>query len=286
MREKILGSLGVAQVLTQQPFDICKVRQVLDCRKNPKYQNLFDLVKQIYQHEGILAFYKGTLSPLIGIGACVSIQFGVLEIAKRFLRNHVLEKGEDISFSWDLLVGAIAGLANSVVSIPAEHIRIRIQIQTTSNRVYSGSIDAFKKIYSKHGIRGVYSGTEVTIHREIVAYAIYFAVYDELMKYLNPGGNFNILASVSSGGAAGFFSWLISYPFDVAKTKIQSSSLENPEFKSAWDAYKKIHYSEKGLKKWFPGIGVCLLQSVPVNSVTFLTYEAVNRGLKRYKEKF
>lgn len=274
----------MAQVLTQQPFDTCKVRQVIDDRKNPKYKNLFDLIKQTYTNEGLSAFYKGTMTPLIGVGACVSIQFGVCELLKRLLRTYYLEKNQEISFFLDLLVGGIAGFANSVVSIPAEHMRIRIQIQTTGAKLYSGSIDAFRKIYARHGIRGVFSGTEVTIHREIVAYAVYFGVYDEMMKKLNPGNNFNLMASVYSGGLAGFLSWLFSYPFDVAKTKVQSDSIEFPKYFSAWDTYKKIHYSEPGFKKWFPGLGICLFQSVPVNSVTFVVYEVVNRSLKNFKD--
>ena len=46
------------------------------------YHGTADAIKKTAS-EGLSAFYKGTVSPLIGVGACVSIQFGVLEGMKR-----------------------------------------------------------------------------------------------------------------------------------------------------------------------------------------------------------
>lgn len=103
----------------------------------------------ILKNEGPLAFYKvcrfvcctpdslrvtphqGTVSPLIGIGACVSIQFGVLEYTKRYFaeQNRLAGLGGDegklLTASQLIIAGSLAGIANSVVSGPVEHIRIR-----------------------------------------------------------------------------------------------------------------------------------------------------------------
>jgi hypothetical protein len=70
---------GVAQVLIGQPFDIVKVR----LQTTQQYTGALDAATQIYKNEGALAFYKGTLTPLIGIGACVSVQFGGFHYARR-----------------------------------------------------------------------------------------------------------------------------------------------------------------------------------------------------------
>jgi solute carrier family 25 (mitochondrial carnitine/acylcarnitine transporter), member 20/29 len=74
---------------------------------------------------------QGTLSPLLGIGVCVSIQFGVIEYMKRFYAAINLKngtggsEGKNLSGGQLLVAGVCAGLANSVVSGPVEHIRIR-----------------------------------------------------------------------------------------------------------------------------------------------------------------
>ena len=38
---------------------------------------MVQIFKEIVKKEGIHGFYKGTLSPLMGVGASTSIQFGV-----------------------------------------------------------------------------------------------------------------------------------------------------------------------------------------------------------------
>ena len=70
---------GIAQVLIGQPFDIIKVR----LQTTSDYKGAADCATQILKKEGPSAFYKGTLTPLIGIGACVSVQFGAYNYARR-----------------------------------------------------------------------------------------------------------------------------------------------------------------------------------------------------------
>lgn len=68
---------------------------------------------------------------MLGIGVCVSIQFGVLEYAKRIFTVQNLARGEGgeegkmLSGGQLVIAGVAAGLANGVVSGPVEHIRIR-----------------------------------------------------------------------------------------------------------------------------------------------------------------
>lgn len=79
----------------------------------------------------LLGRKKGTLTPLLGIGLCVAIQFGALEATKRRMAEANLaagkggEGGATLSGPQLATAGAIAGLANGVVSGPVEHIRIR-----------------------------------------------------------------------------------------------------------------------------------------------------------------
>lgn len=112
------------------------------------YNGMVHCAGGILKNEGPLAFYKvsynvfsnymlvliclqGTLTPLLGIGVCVSIQFGALEYAKRIFANQNLaagrggEGGKSLTASQLFTSGVFAGLANGVVSGPVEHIRIR-----------------------------------------------------------------------------------------------------------------------------------------------------------------
>lgn len=70
------------------------------------------------------------MTPLLGIGVCVSIQFGALEYAKRIYATQNAaaglggEGGKTLTGSQLFVSGVFAGLANGVVSGPVEHIRI------------------------------------------------------------------------------------------------------------------------------------------------------------------
>jgi solute carrier family 25 carnitine/acylcarnitine transporter 20/29 len=168
------------------------------------YSGLADCAGSLLKNEGPLAFYKGTLTPLLGVGACVSIQFAAAERTKRYFIGRNKETGAGgadgtwLTGGQFALAGVAAGLANSVVSGPVEHIRIRefcrllpnllllngsgLQTQSAKNPVYNGPLDAFKKIYSQHGIRGIYKGQVATLYREASSYALYFFTYEMLMQ--------------------------------------------------------------------------------------------------------
>lgn len=69
--ELFAGSIGgITQVLTGQPFDTVKVRLQT---QTGLYSNVGDAVSKIWSKEGLHGFYKGSLVPLVGIGACVSM---------------------------------------------------------------------------------------------------------------------------------------------------------------------------------------------------------------------
>jgi solute carrier family 25 carnitine/acylcarnitine transporter 20/29 len=146
LNDFISGSCaGVVQVLVGQPFDMMKVRM----QTNPKeYFNLFQTFKKITVEETPLAFYKGTLSPLIGVSFTVAIQFSSNNLARNFfiLKNSKKKNPEKISLTQNLLSGLFAGFTNSFVVSPIELIRIKMQVQGNSaEKKYSGTIDCAKK---------------------------------------------------------------------------------------------------------------------------------------------
>lgn len=95
------------------------------------YNGMLHCAGGILKNEGPLAFYKGTLTPLLGIGVCVSIQFGVIEYMKRFFAERNVAHGvggtggHNLNGNQLVIAGVLAGLGNGFVSGPVEHIRIR-----------------------------------------------------------------------------------------------------------------------------------------------------------------
>ncbi|KAI0733037.1 mitochondrial carrier [Fomitopsis betulina] len=284
---------GVAQVLVGQPFDIVKVR--MQTAPKGTYSGMFHCAGGILKNEGPLAFYKGTLTPLLGIGVCVSIQFGALEYSKRFFAKRNLEEGKGVPTGLYLtgpqLVasGIFAGVANGVVSGPVEHIRIRLQTQSATSPTYAGPWDAIKKIYSAHGVAGIYKGQVVTLWRESLGYGIYFLVYEKLMQremtrkgirrdQVNPAN------AVLFGAASGYALWAIIYPIDMIKSRIQTdgfSPSEGQKYKSTLDCARTIWRTE-GMGAFMRGLGPTLIRSPFANGATFLGFELAMRLLSRH----
>ncbi|KAK4703413.1 hypothetical protein P7C70_g2811, partial [Phenoliferia sp. Uapishka_3] len=96
---------GWAQVFTGQPFDIVKVR----LQSSDNYKGTMDCATRILREEGPTAFYKGTIMPLVGIGACVSLQFAGLQAGKRaftLVLRSFLSQGVAADLRWSPFVNA------------------------------------------------------------------------------------------------------------------------------------------------------------------------------------
>ncbi|KAI0468213.1 mitochondrial carrier domain-containing protein [Xylaria cf. heliscus] len=277
---------GIAQVLIGQPFDIVKVR----LQTTTQYSSALNAATTIYAKEGPLAFYKGTLTPLLGIGACVSIQFGAFGYAKRYFETANAARsgpqGKDLSYAQYFGAGAFAGVANSVISGPIEHVRIRLQTQPHgAARLYSGPLDCVRKLSASGGVlRGLYRGEAVTVLREAQAYGLWFLAFEWMM---NADAARNRVARnevpaykvALYGGLAGEALWLGSYPFDVIKSKMQTDGFgENMRYRSMRDCFAQTWRAE-GMRGFWKGIGPTLLRAMPVSAGTFAVVEATMRAI-------
>ena len=75
-----------------------------------------------------------------------------------------------------------------------------------------------------------------------------------------------------AGGIAGLTAWLLIYPLDAIKTRIQSVPAASAPLK-IWCVIRQMAAEEKGFKAFTRGLGVTLVRAFPVNVVTFLMYE-------------
>ncbi|OJJ47533.1 hypothetical protein ASPZODRAFT_24451 [Penicilliopsis zonata CBS 506.65] len=268
---------GIAQVLLGQPFDIVKVR----LQTSSQYSSALDCAGKILKNEGPMAFYKGTLTPLIGIGACVSVQFGAFHEARRRLEELNQKKYADptLSYGQYFLAGSVAGVVNSVLSGPIEHVRIRLQTQPHgADRLYSGPLDCIRKLSAQGGVsHGLYRGQVVTVLREAQAYGMWFLTFEYLMNLDAKRNNvkreeISSIKVATYGGLAGEALWLASYPLDVVKSKMQTDGFgAQQQFRNMRDCFRKT-YAMEGLGGFWKGIGPTMLRAMPVSAGTFAVY--------------
>jgi len=177
------------------------------------------------------------------------------------------------------LAGGFAGITNSVLSGPIEHVRIRLQTQPHgAGRLYNGPIDCIRKLTSQGGFaKGLYRGQAVTYLREIQAYGMWFLPFELLMNQYARRNNIkrediSSIKVATYGGLAGEALWLSSYPLDVVKSKMQCDGFgAQQQFSSMRDCFKKT-YAIEGAMGFWKGIGPTLLRAMPVSAGTFAVY--------------
>lgn len=130
----------------------------------------------------------------------------------------------------------LAGIISGMMVAPVDYFKIQKQI---------------KKDY-KYKIQ-IPLGLNITILREVISLPIYFNSYYFLNEKLDN--------SFISGGIAGMLSWLIPYPIDTIKTRMQTGY-----------SFKK----SISMGNYMRGIKFCLLRGFIVNSIGFYSVNKLN----------
>ncbi|KAL2815314.1 mitochondrial carrier protein [Aspergillus granulosus] len=294
VKEFAVGAAGgVTQVLIGQPFDIVKVRM-----QTQAGQNAIQVARGILRHEGVLAFYKGTLPPLLGVGACISIVYTTFHTLSEITKSHT--NRTTLSIPETYLAGGLAGLANSLISGPIEHIRIRLQTLPQNqghNQSWSkrpNVVSCIRAITAAGGIRALYRGQAPTMLREFGSYGVWFSVYGFLLSRASnsttstPTTSTILEAKAESkpptykiatcGILTGHVLWTVNYPFDVVKSKMQADGFgRNQKYLRMRDVLTAT-WKESGWRGFWRGLGPTLVRSGPVSAGTFVVVEMV-RGL-------
>ena len=105
--------LGWSQVFVMQPFEIIKVRLQTQPENAKIYTGIVDCLKQIIAKEGPLALYKGSLTPLMGVGLLGSARFGFYEFGQKKMSDIKSIPVTQLSLFDKTLCGLFAGFLNS-----------------------------------------------------------------------------------------------------------------------------------------------------------------------------
>lgn len=264
---------GIAQVIVGQPFDTTKVR----LQTATKSTGVIEVVRNLIRNEGPRAFYKGTMTPLIGCGLCVSVQFGVNESMKRLL--HSRHPGRNtLSLPEFYLCGLTGGVTNSFLASPIEHVRIRLQTQTNTNKIFNGPVDCIRKLLQNGALM---RGLPVMMLRAGHGLGCYFLVYEAMIAREITNGikrtEIPAWKLCSFGAIAGTVLWVAIYPLDVIKSVIQTDDIKNPKYKNSMIKVARSLYAKEGTMAFFKGFVPTILRASPVNAATFLSFECAMR---------
>ncbi|KAL8973833.1 MAG: hypothetical protein Q9197_001914 [Variospora fuerteventurae] len=238
------GVGGTSGDLLMHSIDTVKTRQQGDPHIPSKYTSLSYSYVKIFRQEGLRrGLYSGVTPAFLGSFPGTLIFFGCYEYSKR----HLIDAGVHSSLAYLTsggsytppisniyadLPGFIADLAASVVYVPSEVLKTRLQLQGRYNNPffrsgynYRSTLHAARTIVKEEGFAALFYGYRATLFRDLPFSALQFAFYEQEQQWAKQyvggkdiGLGLEILTATTAGGLAG----VITCPLDVVKTRIQT----------------------------------------------------------------
>ncbi|KAE8330168.1 mitochondrial carrier domain-containing protein [Aspergillus sergii] len=236
------GTGGTCGDMLMHSLDTVKTRQQGDPHFPPKYTSMTSSYATIYRQEGLLrGLYGGAVPAFCGSFPGTLIFFGVYE----FTKWRMIDSGINANVAY-LSGGFFADLAASVVYVPSEVLKTRLQLQGRYNNPhfnsgynYRSTRDALRTIIRQEGFSALFHGYRATIYRDLPFSALQFAFYEQEQRLAKKwvgsrdiGLGLEILTAATAGGMAG----VITCPMDVVKTRIQTQ--QNPDVQSSASSSK------------------------------------------------
>jgi len=170
-----------------------------------------------------------------GVGAvtlaCIpahAVYFGLFESTRSVMQSAsrgrgARDVGDDVLANG--LAGAVAAVGHDVIMTPADVIKQRLQLGH-----HSGVVDAFRSVVAADGAAGLYRSLPVTLAMNIPNGSITVAANEflkaRLRKVQHSAEPLGIGSLLACGGLAGGFASLLTTPFDVVKTRLQTQGLQ------------------------------------------------------------
>mmetsp|Transcript_35707 Transcript_35707/g.57759 ORF Transcript_35707/g.57759 Transcript_35707/m.57759 type:complete len:395 (-) Transcript_35707:99-1283(-) len=247
------SALYILESAVFYPLDVIKTRQQAQRQggRGP-LTDWYGTLQRTMKTEGSVGLYRGFWTSAIGSLPSQAVYLLSYNFFKdRFnALNHMLSsdplKTASVVHS---SAGAAADILSNLFYVPIDVVVSRIQVHGPQ-QMYASGWDAFRTIYGREGIRGLYRGLGLTIAMYAPASAIWWMTYEQFKEYFYHVKDPFAILGISSGDAksassstksqrefvshvvagscAGVITATLTNPLDVIKTRIQTDPHPNP----------------------------------------------------------
>ena len=303
VRDILAGTIaGVCATLTTQPLDLIRVRIQTQAEAGGRHvESMREAARVVWEAHGFRGFFRGLAAPLLANAPINATIFASERAAARaFASLHD-------SIPAHALSGAVSGLAQVPFSVPAELVKLQLQVDHGLREPYASSWHCARSIIAEHGLSGLYRGGGLTTLRDVCAFSIYFASYHELRAWLatpprrtgdgstaatprhvhgREPATVSTLGLMMAGGTAGVLSWLGTYPVDTLKSIVQGLPLSTPREQRTLSYVLRQHANREGgsFRFLLRGLAPTLWRAFPNSAVIFPVFEYVTNLIDKYSE--
>ncbi|RMD41726.1 hypothetical protein DV735_g3399, partial [Chaetothyriales sp. CBS 134920] len=270
---------GVSEILLMYPLDVVKTRVQLQGKVpvpgQDYYTSMLDCFQKIIRNEGPSRLYRGIAAPIMMEAPKRAVKFAGNDSWGIFYRR--LFGVEKNNQPLAILTGASAGATESLVVVPFELVKIRLQDKAQAGK-YSGIIDVVAKTVKNEGVLALYNGLESTAWRHILWNAGYFGCIFQVKALLPPVDPHNktqqLTTNLISGTIGGTVGTILNTPMDVVKSRIQNTPRvpgQVPKYNWAWPGLATI-VTEEGVGALYKGFLPKVLRLGPGGGVLLVVY--------------
>jgi len=314
---------SITKVIIVQPFDFLRYRIQSSFSINYKISYI---LKNTATVEGIKVFYKAFTATAVGVFANTFFFIYFYQLGKNFLcyfkyfsdlQNDLQDRfnieSEYIKYDnyinkyklesykialYSALGGFIAGFFTTLITLPTDNIRVRIQSMQNINNsklhlyTFNKPKHVIYNIYNNNGIRGFYKAFTIAQIRECSSGFLYFGIYDfikdrkriSILNKNNSNNNIELpgIYTFLYGSLSGLLNWSLTLPFDHVKTKLISDCVltaDKRKFTGTLDCFNKT-YNSFGLKGFYSGYSIAVSRAFVVNGAMMAVFEKCNKIFK------
>ncbi|KAG5326470.1 ODC protein, partial [Acromyrmex heyeri] len=290
------GSAGFIEVCIMHPMDLVKTRfqlQVKTTKSDPLYYTgilciktfivslcinyiniiigIRDCMTKMYKTEGLPAFWKGILPPILVETPKRAVKFFTFEQYKQFFLFGA-SAPTPLTFS---CAGFFAGVTEAILVNPFEMVKVKLQSNRKHIKESPSTFVVTKEIISKYGfgLNGLNKGLSATIMRNAIFNSFYFGFYHSVKGYISVRKEpwLEFLSKVAIGFVSGTVASCLNIPFDVAKSRIQGSQ-DGTQYKGTLNTMHII-YKREGFRALYKGLVPKVLRLGPGGAIMLVVYD-------------
>jgi len=282
------GSLsGTMSAVVTQPFDVIKTNMINTGEKSAN-RSMVATCKQIYCKHGIGGLWRGTVPTIYRVFPGAAIYFSMLDsVSHLFQIIYQYPTGQKHSNAENFMIGFLARTCATTIMCPITVLKTRFELSTNPNMNVFRSLSS---IYYNEGMRGLFSGLIPTLARDAPYAGVSYLCFKQLQSILttvndNSSFKFNSFIDPVAGGTAGMIGAVITYPFDVIRTRLQLHvrSVSTEPSPGVLSVFKTLLKNE-GFLSLFRGMIPRLCKRTVASAISWTMFEFSNgHGLSRHK---
>eukprot|EP00941_MAST-03F_sp_MAST-3F-sp1_P004095 g4095.t1 len=190
-----------------------------------------------------------------------------------------------------LCAGGGASAFGKTVLAPIERVKIILQTQSMVKKSYGhspfrGLFSSINRVVHEQGFSALWRGNLANCVRIVPTYALRFALFDHFRKLVTPKEcrslkDLSLMRQMSAGALSGATTMLVTYPLDLARTRLAADIRSKSEMKGASgrDAATTLRgmvlstFRAEGIVGLYKGLLVSLVEIAPYLAISLGGYE-------------